>query len=71
MNNVEKRAELVKNLVGEYYQEGRHDRCKLWVYRHIVKEKMPISERTFWNYLLLNKKSKAREFDIYQLKIDF
>lgn len=33
------------------YEEGRQDRCKLWVYRHHVAGQLGISERTYWRYL--------------------
>lgn len=41
-------AERVKTIVREHYEPGRHDRCKLWVYRNFVKPQIGISERTFW-----------------------
>lgn|GEM_PF-531557 len=53
--NIKKRSEIVKQLVADNYEEGRQDRCKRWVYRHIVRKSYPMSERTFWRYLSLDK----------------
>lgn len=50
-DNTKKKAAIVKALVAEYYKPERHDRCKRWVYRHIVRKNLPMSERTFWRYL--------------------
>ena len=41
---ADERAEIVRRIVESYYEEGRHDRCKLWVYRNIVRRQMPVSE---------------------------
>lgn len=55
MNKVSKnvclRAKIVQEMVAQHYEQGRQDRCKLWVYRHVVYKVMPISERTFFRYL--------------------
>jgi hypothetical protein len=53
--NIKKKSEIVKQLVADNYEEGRQDRCKRWVYRHIVRKSYPMSERTFWRYLSLDK----------------
>lgn len=50
-NSTEERARKVRELVGQYYEPGRHDRCKLWVFRNIVDKQFGISERTFFRYL--------------------
>ena len=47
------RANEIKKLVGLYYEPGRQDRCKRWVYRNIVKPQTGISERTFYRYMNL------------------
>jgi hypothetical protein len=57
-SNVLLRAKLVAEMVNQNYQEGRHDRCKLWVYRHIVYPQMPISQRTFSYYLKIAKEQE-------------
>lgn len=49
------RAKLVHDLTYRHYEVGRHDRCKLWVYRHVVSKAFPISERTFFRYLKMIK----------------
>lgn len=45
------RINEVKKLVEQHYEPGRQDRCKRWVYKHIVKPATNISERTFYRYL--------------------
>lgn len=46
-----KKAQIVRGILSEYYEEGRQDRCKLWVYRNKVAPVLGISERTFFRYL--------------------
>jgi hypothetical protein len=58
-NTIEKRN-LVRALVAQHYEEGRHDRCKRWVYLNIVKRTYPMSERTFFRYL--SKNSEAPQY---------
>lgn len=48
-----KRAEEIKKIVLEHYEEGRHDRCKMWIYRHFIKKQFGISQRTFFRYLTI------------------
>lgn len=60
------RASQIKELVARHYEPGRQDRCKLWVYRHIVYPKYGISERTFFRML-----DEKTEEDKRQLCIDF
>lgn len=43
-------AARVKEIILANYEPGRQDRCKLWVYRNIIKPQTGISERTFWRY---------------------
>jgi hypothetical protein len=45
------RAKMIHDIVDEYYESGRHDRCKLWIYRHKIFPALAISERTFWRYI--------------------
>jgi len=68
-DNVKRRSEIVRQLVADNYEEGRQDRCKRWVYRHIVRKSYPMSERTFWRYLRENNDSK--QVDPRQMLIDF
>lgn len=49
--STRKRAQDVRNIVAEHYEPGRQDRCKLWIYRNIVRPSFGISERTFFRYL--------------------
>ncbi|MDR1543808.1 MAG: hypothetical protein LBS50_05260 [Prevotellaceae bacterium] len=53
--NIIERAKIVSDLLEQNYQSGRHDRCKLWVYRNIIYKKIPISQRTFFYYLKIHK----------------
>lgn len=46
-----KKAQIVRSILSDYYEEGRQDRCKLWVYRNKVAPVLGISERTFFRYL--------------------
>ena len=50
-NNTILKAKIVKQLVAENYEPGRLDRCRLWVYRTIVRKRIPMSERTFFRLL--------------------
>jgi len=43
-------AEKIKAIIRQNYEVGRQDRCKLWVYRNLIKPTIGISERTFWRY---------------------
>lgn len=53
-----KRALKVQEIVNKYYEQGRQDRSKLWVYRHYILKEFGISQRTFFYYLnITNKKS--------------
>ena len=67
-DNVKRRSEIVRQLVADNYEEGRQDRCKRWVYRHIVRKSYPMSERTFWRYLRENDKPYSD--DSRQMKLD-
>lgn len=49
--STRKSAERVKELLGESYEAGRQDKCKLAVYRNKIKPLTGISERTFWRYM--------------------
>ena len=48
-----KRAEIVRGIVADYYQPGRHDRNKHWVWRTQVYPLLGISLRTFSKYINL------------------
>lgn len=49
--STEKKISRVREIVSEWYEPGRQDRCKLWVYRHKVQPELGISERTFFRWL--------------------
>jgi len=63
----QKSAEKVKQLLELHYEPGRQDRCKLWVYRNIIKKETGISERTFFRYL--KKIEPEKKEDDRQLKL--
>jgi hypothetical protein len=43
-------AERVKAVLRQWYEPGRNDRCKLWVFREKIEKPFGISESTFWRY---------------------
>lgn len=49
--STEKRIAEIRALVDEYYEPGRQDRCKTWVWRNIVYPRYGISLVTFFRYL--------------------
>lgn len=70
--NMLLRAKMVQDLTAEHYEPGRHDRCKRWVFRHIVSKVYPMSERTFFRYLsmdITDDNSTKKEEDKRQLKL--
>lgn len=70
--NMLLRAKMVQDLTAEHYEAGRHDRCKRWVFRHIVSKVYPMSERTFFRYLSIDvndEGSAARKEDKNQLTL--
>ena len=62
-------AEKVKSIIKTNYEPGRQDRCKLWVYRNIIKPATGISERTFWRYQKEIEAEMPRESDPNQLSL--
>lgn len=69
--NMLLRAKMVQDLTAEHYEAGRHDRCKRWVFRHIVSKVYPMSERTFFRYLSIDitEESDSKKEDKRQLKL--
>jgi hypothetical protein len=69
--NMLLRAKMVQDLTAEHYEAGRHDRCKRWVFRHIVSKVYPMSERTFFRYLSIDitVESDSKKEDKRQLKL--
>lgn len=49
--NTAQRQRLIRDIVAQHYEPGRHDRCKLWVFRNVVSRSYPMSERTFFRCL--------------------
>ena len=67
--STRKKAQIVRDFVAKYYEEGRQDRCKLWVYRNKVRPLLGIGERTFFRYL--DEAHDPEDDDDKQLQIDF
>ena len=70
--NMIHRAKLVQEMTAEHYEPGRHDRCKKWVFMHIVRKVYPMSERTFFRYLSIGtaeEKVERKQEDKRQLKL--
>jgi hypothetical protein len=71
--NMIHRAKLVQDMTAEHYEPGRHDRCKKWVFLHIVSKVYPMSERTFFRYLAMDisdlEEPSQRQEDKRQLKL--
>jgi len=52
--NTLKKAKLIQDLAAEHYEQGRQDRCYLWVYRNVILKRYPMSERSFWRYMSID-----------------
>lgn len=64
-----KKASLVRDIVGQWYEPGRQDRCKEWIYRNKVKPLTCISQRTFWRYLDEQHDDQSQPSDCRQLTL--
>lgn len=64
------KAQMVRSILAEYYEEGRQDRCKLWVYRNKVYPALGISQRTFFRYLTIPENADSQKHTI-QLTLEF
>jgi hypothetical protein len=53
-NTIDK-AKHIANIVLQYYEPGRQDRCLLWCYRSFIAKQFHVSERTFWRYMKIAK----------------
>lgn len=51
-----KRDKMVWDIVQQWYEPGRDDRSKRWVYRHKVLPILPMSERSFFRCLYRHAK---------------
>lgn len=67
--NTIERARLVYELTMSNYEPGRQDRCKRWVYRHIVYQAYPISMATFFRYLAIAAQRSEQTNQDKQLKL--
>ncbi|MCQ2195310.1 MAG: hypothetical protein MJZ28_10230 [Paludibacteraceae bacterium] len=63
-------SEKVKAIVDAHYEPGRQDRCKLWVYRNIVRKELGISERTFFR-CLSRATDDNNKVNTHQLELNF
>ncbi len=59
-NNINK-ALMIAGIVEQNYEPGRQDRCRMWVYRSIIRKEYPMSERTFWRMLALAREIKLKQ----------
>lgn len=66
--STRKKIEVIRDIVDKYYEPGRQDRCKLWIWRNIVYPQFNISERTFFRYLA---DGGAEDTDDGQLSLSF
>jgi hypothetical protein len=55
-NTIEK-ARLLQEIVKKYYEPGRQDRCKRWIYRNISSKQYPMHESTFFRLLGIDTSS--------------
>ena len=76
LNNTMLRARKVQELTAQHYEPGRHDRCKRWVFKHVVFKVYPMSERTFFRLLSMDTNAadapegeKVAEFERRQMKL--
>jgi hypothetical protein len=67
--NTIKRAIMVQKLLAEHYRPGRHDKCKLSVYRNVISKIYPMSRATFFRYLAVREKEPDSEACPRQLSL--
>lgn len=51
-----KRDQMVYEIVQKWYEPGRDDRSKRWIYRNKVLPVLPMSERSFFRSLARHEK---------------
>jgi len=59
-----KRAQQIAQIVQEYYEPGRQDRSKTWVYRTKIRPLFGICQRTFFYYLHLLEQSNTQSLQL-------
>lgn len=59
--HARKRDKIIYDLVKEWYEPGRRDRSKMWVWRNKVCPVMPVSERSFFRALERHRKFLNRQ----------
>lgn len=59
--HLRSRDEKVWEIVQEWYEPHRHDRCKRWIYRNKVNRVMPMGERSFYRSLARHRRRLQRE----------
>jgi len=60
--NTINKIKIVADLVKQYYQPERQDRCLKWCYTNVVNKLYPMSERTFWRYMDIAVNELGYEF---------
>ncbi len=63
--STELRAREVRELVAKHYEPGRQDRCKMWVWRTIVRPRYGISAATFFRYLKEDTPDDRRQLSLF------
>lgn len=61
--NTRKKMLIIEKIISENYQPGRQDRCKRWVLRNYVARVIPMSERTFYEYIRRIEASSSEKLD--------
>lgn len=59
--NLLKRIENVQRMVDEHYEAGNQSKCKLQAYRKYVMHIYPMSERTFWRYMMTDVEKERKQ----------
>jgi len=59
-----KQAEKVREIVDQWYEPGRHDRCYNWVFVHKIRPVFGISKSTYKRYLQLAPTKKKQKIFI-------
>ncbi len=61
--STKERAQAVRELFRQWYEPGRQDRCKRWVWRTKILPEFGISLRTFCRYLGFSEDEVRAEYD--------
>lgn len=59
--HLRSRDEKVWEIVKKWYEPHRHDRCKRWIWRHVLYRALPMSERSFYRSLERHRRRLEQE----------